>query len=184
MLTSATLYSFLKKKILSLSIHERHRGRDTGRGRSWCREPDAGLDLRTPGSYLETKADTQLLSHPGAPATLYSISVCHTPEAPGTLVTCHSLKALPSHAYIPLVGCFFPLVMSFSPFYWKTKRYFLFPFHSAQSPTRLRSPPLCSHVLCTLSASALLCVIVLIPIPSHCSFLVWGCHQIVSLVKG
>ena len=32
-----------------------------------CREPDVGLDPRTPGSSLGLKADTQLLSHPGIP---------------------------------------------------------------------------------------------------------------------
>ena len=30
-----------------------------------CREPDVGLDPRTPGSHPEPKADAQLLSHPG-----------------------------------------------------------------------------------------------------------------------
>ena len=32
-----------------------------------CREPDVGLDPRTPGSRPEPKADAQLLSHPSAP---------------------------------------------------------------------------------------------------------------------
>ena len=54
-----------------LFIHERHtqRSRDIGRGRSRlpCREPNAELDPRTPGSYPESKADTQQLSHPGVP---------------------------------------------------------------------------------------------------------------------
>ena len=36
------------------------RGRDTGR-----REPDAGPNLRNPGSQRKPKADAQLLSHPG-----------------------------------------------------------------------------------------------------------------------
>ena len=31
------------------------------------REPDVGLDPRTPGSQPEPKADAQPLSHPGAP---------------------------------------------------------------------------------------------------------------------
>ena len=31
------------------------------------REPDVGLDPRTPGSRPEPKADAQLLSHPGMP---------------------------------------------------------------------------------------------------------------------
>ena len=32
-----------------------------------CREPDARVNPRTPGSHHEPRADTQLLSHPGAP---------------------------------------------------------------------------------------------------------------------
>ena len=32
-----------------------------------CGEPDAGLDSRTPGLQPEPKADTEPLSHPGAP---------------------------------------------------------------------------------------------------------------------
>ena len=36
-----------------------------------CREPDAELDPRTPGSCPEPKADAQLLSHPGIPEKLY-----------------------------------------------------------------------------------------------------------------
>ena len=32
-----------------------------------CREPDVGLDPRTPGSRPESKADAQLLSYPGVP---------------------------------------------------------------------------------------------------------------------
>ena len=35
-----------------------------------CREPNVGLDSRTTGSYPEPKADTQPLSHPGAPAKI------------------------------------------------------------------------------------------------------------------
>ena len=31
------------------------------------KEPDAGLDPRTPGSHTEPKADTQPLRHPGVP---------------------------------------------------------------------------------------------------------------------
>ena len=34
-------------------------------------QPDAGLNPRTPGSRLKTKADTQPLSHPGAPGTSF-----------------------------------------------------------------------------------------------------------------
>ena len=32
-----------------------------------CGESDVGLDLRTPGSQPEPKADAQPLSHPGVP---------------------------------------------------------------------------------------------------------------------
>ena len=32
-----------------------------------CREPDVGLDPRTPRSHPEPKADIQPLSHPGVP---------------------------------------------------------------------------------------------------------------------
>ena len=35
------------------------------------REPDAGLDPRTPGSRPELKADAQPLSHPGIPLNLF-----------------------------------------------------------------------------------------------------------------
>ena len=40
---------------------QRHRQREK---QAPCREPDAGLH---PGSHPETKADAQLLSHPGFP---------------------------------------------------------------------------------------------------------------------
>ena len=36
-----------------------------------CREPDVGLDPRTPGSCPEPKADAQPLSYPGAPKWCY-----------------------------------------------------------------------------------------------------------------
>ena len=51
-------------------IHERHRERWRHRQREKqapCREPDAGLDPRTPGSRPELKADAQPLSHSGTP---------------------------------------------------------------------------------------------------------------------
>ena len=53
-----------------LFIHERHRERHRPRQREKqapCREPDAGLDPRTPGSRPGPKADAHLLSPPGAP---------------------------------------------------------------------------------------------------------------------
>ena len=43
---------------------QRHRQREK---QAPCREPDVGLDSRTPGSRPEPKADAQPLSHPGAP---------------------------------------------------------------------------------------------------------------------
>ena len=47
---------------------ERQRGRDKQREKQApCREPDVGLDLRTPGSHPGPKAGTKLLSHPGIP---------------------------------------------------------------------------------------------------------------------
>ena len=56
-------------------IHSFMRGRERQRHRqrekqSPCREPDAGLNPRTPGSQPESKADTQPLSHPGVPLLL------------------------------------------------------------------------------------------------------------------
>ena len=62
--------SFLKKILFIYSWEtqrERERSRDIGRGRSSHWGPDAGLDPRTLGSHPEPKADTQPLSHPGAP---------------------------------------------------------------------------------------------------------------------
>ena len=35
-----------------------------------CKEPNEGLDPRTPGSRPEPKADAQPLSHPGSPHAL------------------------------------------------------------------------------------------------------------------
>ena len=47
---------------------ERERGRDTGREKQApCREPDVGLDPRTPGSCPGPKAGAKPLSHPGIP---------------------------------------------------------------------------------------------------------------------
>ena len=48
------------------------RDTETERQRHWqrekqapCRVPDVGLDLGTPGSHPELKADAQSLNHPG-----------------------------------------------------------------------------------------------------------------------
>ena len=43
---------------------QRHRQREK---QAPCREPDMGLDPRTPGSHPGPKADIQLLSHSGVP---------------------------------------------------------------------------------------------------------------------
>ena len=65
---SGMRFSFLK----ILLIYERHSERERQRHR-WrekqapCRDPNVGLNLRTPGSHPESKADTQPLSHPGVP---------------------------------------------------------------------------------------------------------------------
>ena len=44
---------------------QRHRQREK---QAPCREPDLGLDPRTPGSRLRRKAGTKALSHPGIPS--------------------------------------------------------------------------------------------------------------------
>ena len=36
-----------------------------------CREPDVGLDPRTPGSCPEPEGGAQLLSHPGVPREVF-----------------------------------------------------------------------------------------------------------------
>ena len=51
-----------------LFFYKRHRKRQRHKQREKqapCREPDVGLDPKTPGLYPEPKADTQPLSHPG-----------------------------------------------------------------------------------------------------------------------
>ena len=59
-----------------LFIHERHTQRERERERQRhrqrqkqapCREPDAGLDPRTPGSRPGPKASAKPLNHPGIP---------------------------------------------------------------------------------------------------------------------
>ena len=45
---------------------QRHRQREK---QAPCREPDAGLDPRTPGLHSGPKADAQPLSPPGVPGT-------------------------------------------------------------------------------------------------------------------
>ena len=66
--TFAFLFVFFLR--FYLFIHERHTERQRFKQRKKqapCREPDAGLYPRTPGSHPEPKADAQPLSHPGIP---------------------------------------------------------------------------------------------------------------------
>ena len=55
-------------------MRDAERERQTHRQREkqtpW-REPDVGLNPRTPGLHPEPKADAQLLSHPGVPGLLF-----------------------------------------------------------------------------------------------------------------
>ena len=46
---------------------DRKRERERDRKQAPCREPDVGLDPRTPGSHPGLKAGTKPLSHPGIP---------------------------------------------------------------------------------------------------------------------
>ena len=58
------------KDFIYLFERERERERNRHRQREKqgpCREPDVGLNPRTPGSHLEPKVDAQPLSHPGVP---------------------------------------------------------------------------------------------------------------------
>ena len=58
---------------------QRHRQREK---QAPCREPDMGLDPRTPGSQPEPKA--QPLSHPGAPQVSFlTWPLPHNREGPG-----------------------------------------------------------------------------------------------------
>ena len=61
---------FLFKKRFYLFIHASRRERQRPRQKEKqapCREPDVGLDPRTPGLRPEPRADAQPLSHPGVP---------------------------------------------------------------------------------------------------------------------
>ena len=49
---------------------QRHRQREK---QALCREPDAGLDPRTPGSHPGPKTGAKPLSHPGIPSSKFSI---------------------------------------------------------------------------------------------------------------
>ena len=62
---------FFKKDFIYLFMKDTHRERQGHRQKEKqapCREPDVGLNPRTPqGSRPEPKADAQPLSHPGVP---------------------------------------------------------------------------------------------------------------------
>ena len=57
---------------------QRHREREK---QAHHREPDAGLDPRTPGSPPEPKADTQPLSDPGIPRVVSFIIDSYVPDS-------------------------------------------------------------------------------------------------------
>ena len=66
---------------------QRHRQREK---QAPCREPEAGLDPRTPRSRPEPKADAQPLSHPGCPCSrtlnlLFPLPETSFPEIPARL---------------------------------------------------------------------------------------------------
>ena len=68
------LSSSFFKDFFYLFIHERHRERERQRHRQRekqapCREPDVGLDPRSPGSGPGLKAGAKPLNHPGCPTS-------------------------------------------------------------------------------------------------------------------
>ena len=74
------LFSFLFfKNILFIyswetwRVRQRHRQR---KKQASCGEPNVGLDLRTPGSRPEPKADALPLSYPGAPPLIFLREIC------------------------------------------------------------------------------------------------------------
>ena len=67
------MFFFSFFKIFYLFTHDRHRERQRHRQREKqapCREPDVGLDPRTPGLRPEPKAEAQPLSLLGVPTSL------------------------------------------------------------------------------------------------------------------
>ena len=68
-------------------IHERHTERERQRHRQRenqapGREPNMGLDPRSPGSYLGPKAGTQPLSHPGIPFLFFKVLILQNLKSP------------------------------------------------------------------------------------------------------
>ena len=71
-------FYFIFFKDFYLFIHERERERQRYRQREKqapCREPDVGLDPRTPGSGPWQKAGTKLLRHPGIPIFMLLLNI-------------------------------------------------------------------------------------------------------------
>ena len=78
---------------------QRHRQREK---RAPHREPDVGLDPRTPGSYPELKADTQPLSHQAPQNRVFNLTVGTGPHRPAALsLHCRVARALPTDASSP-----------------------------------------------------------------------------------
>ena len=80
-LTDLCFILFFKR--FYLFIHGRHRERQRCRQREKqvpCRETNAGLDPRTPGSRPKLKADAQPLSHSGIPRSLFKPAPCMRPN--------------------------------------------------------------------------------------------------------
>ena len=73
--TTIAFSIFLKKDFIYLFMRETERGRQRHRQRQKqapCREPEVGLDPRTPGSRPGLKAGAKPLSHPGVPTIAFS----------------------------------------------------------------------------------------------------------------
>ena len=78
--TTLLLTVFFFKKILFIYSWDTERERRRYRQREKqapCRQPDVGLDSKTPGSCPEPKADAQQLRHPGIPTVDYIHSHIH-----------------------------------------------------------------------------------------------------------
>ena len=56
-------------------MRDRQRHRQREEKQAPCREPDVGLDPRTPGSRPGSKADAQPLSHPGIPKFFFFLKI-------------------------------------------------------------------------------------------------------------
>ena len=86
---------FLKK---DLFMRERERERQRHRRRKKQaprREPDVGLDSRTPGSHPGPKAGAKPLSHPGIPK-VFRLNCLSLPASQGS----SSMPAFPIQAYL------------------------------------------------------------------------------------